>query len=155
MNDLLNPYQKASLAIVLRMFEEDLRLADSWLDGRQAEGILYSRQLHLMPPQRATARGRITAALDEIAALAEKLGLEQEVENPDGLILSKMSIAWANLLDSQANKLQRYGDVSPDAAAVIDPPIQRLAQSALELALLFENRSSTPASPDAENLTDL
>jgi len=56
MAHLLNPYQKASLATVLRMFEEDLRQADSWLDGRQADGILYRRQLYLTPPQRSEAR---------------------------------------------------------------------------------------------------
>jgi len=66
-----------------------------------------------------------------------------------------MSIAWANLIDSQALKLKRYGKVHPDAAKEIDPYFQRLAQAALELASLFENHSSIPASPDTENLTEL
>ena len=155
MNDLLNPSQKASLATVLLMFEEDLRQVNTWLDGRQAEGILYRRQLHLMPAQRRAARKRIASALDEIAALAEKLGLEQEIEDPAGLIRGQMSIAYANLIDSQADKLKRYGEVHPDAATGIDPHIQRLAQAALELAALFEYHSTTPASPDAENLTEI
>jgi hypothetical protein len=155
MNDLLNPYQKASLATVLRMFEENLRQADSWLDGRQTEGILYRQELHLAPRQRTRARKRIAAALADIAALAQEIGLEPEIEDPAGLIRGQMSIAWANLIDSQARKLKRYGEIHPDAAREIDPQIQRLAQVALELASLFENHSSTPASPDAKNITEI
>jgi hypothetical protein len=154
-NTPLNPYQKASLATVLRLFEEDLRQADTWLDGRQVDGILYRRQLHLTPTQRTEARKRIAAALKEIAALAEKLGLEQKIEDPAGLIRSQMSSAWANLVDSQTGKLKRYGEVHPDAAKGIDPHIQHLARAALELASLFENYPSTQASSDAENLTEI
>ena len=62
-----------------------------------------------------------------------------------------MSVAWANLIDSQAKKLKRYGKVHAETAQEIDPHIQRLAQIALALASLFDNHSSTPASPDAEN----
>ena len=97
MNDLPNPYQKDSLATVLHMFEENLRQADDWLDGRQVEGILYRQELHLTSPQ--------------------------------------------------------HGEVHPEAAREVDPHIRRLAQAALELAALFENHSSTPASPDAEQIS--
>jgi len=54
-------------------------------------------------------------------------------------------------MDSQSEKITRYGEIHPDAASVVDPHIQRLAKAALELAVLFENHPSTPASPDAEN----
>ena len=154
MNDLLNPYQKGSLVTVLHMFEEDLRQADSWLDGQQAEGALYRQELRLASPQRERARERIAVALTEIASLAEALGLEPEVENPAGLISGQMSIAWASLIDSQASKLKRYGEVHPDVARQVDPHVRRLAQTALELARLFEEHSSTPASPDAAELTE-
>jgi len=82
MNDLLNPSQKTSPSTVLRMFEEDLRQADAWLDGRQTEGILYQRELHLSTARRTVARQRIAAGLDEIAALAQEIGLEPEIEDP-------------------------------------------------------------------------
>jgi hypothetical protein len=154
-NDLLNSDQLRSVTIVLRMFEEDLRQMDTWLDERQADGILYSRQLHLTPRQRAEARNHIAAALGEITVLAEKLGLEPEVEDAAGLIRGQMSVAWANLIDSQTKKLKRYGKVHPEVAKEIDPYMQRLAHIALELSSLFEKHSSTPASPDAENLTEI
>jgi hypothetical protein len=77
LDELLNPSQKSSLKIVLRMFEENLRQADSWLDGRQANGILYRQQLHLTQSQRSEAHKRIATALDEIAVFAKELALEQ------------------------------------------------------------------------------
>lgn len=153
MNNLLNPYQKASLATVLRMFEENLRQAETWLNGQQVEGILYRQELHLTSAQRDSISKHITAALAEIDTLARELGLEPEIENPADLIRGQMSIAWANLVDSQSSKMKRYGDIHPEAAREVDPHIQRLAQAALELAALFENHLSTPASPGAENIT--
>jgi len=154
-NTLLNQYQKASLATVLRMFEEDLRQADSWLDGRQVEGILYRQRLTISPARRAAARKRIAAALNEIATLAGLLDLGPEIDNPAGLIRSQMSIAWANLLDSQSVNLKRFGEVQPEVAMEIDPHVQRLAQAALGLAKLFENNSSNPVSSGTENLTEV
>jgi hypothetical protein len=153
--DLLNPDQLRSVTIVLRMFEEDLHQMGTWLDGRQADGILYRRQLHITPLQRAKASTYIADALDEITILAEKLGLEPEVEDGTGWIRGQMSEAWSNLIDSQTKKLKRYGEVHPEAAQEIDPHIQHLAQIAFKLASLFEKHSSTPASPDAENHTEI
>jgi hypothetical protein len=97
----------------------------------------------------------VAAVLDQIAALAQEIGLEPEVEDPAGLIRGELSVSWANLIDTQSRKLKRFGDVNPGLEGVLDPAIQRLAQAALELASLFDNYSSTPASPDAENLTEI
>ncbi len=154
MDDILNAYQKNSVATVLRTLEEDLRQANTWLDGRQADGILYRQKLSLAPARSRQARLRIAAALAEISALAEKLGLQPEIVNPAGLIRSQMSVDWASLIDSQAGKLRRYGEVHPAAAREIDPHLHHLAQIALELAQLFDSQSSTPAPLDAENLND-
>lgn len=150
LNELLNPYQKTALTIVLRMFEENLRQALAWLDGRPIEGILYREEIHLAAPQRARARQRIAAALAEIAVLTQKAGLEPEIKDPSDLIRGQMGIAWANLVDSQTSKLNRFGAVNPEAGGVIDPHLQRLAQIALELTALFERQPPNPELPGDE-----
>jgi hypothetical protein len=147
--DLLNSDQLRSVTIVLRLFEEDLRQMGTWLDEHQADGILYRRQLRITPLQRAKASTYIADALGEIMFLADRLGLEPVVEDATGWIRGQMSVAWSNLIDSQTKKLKRFGEVDPQAAQAIDPHIQHLANIASELASLFENHSSTPASPDA------
>lgn len=80
--------------------------------------------------------------------------METAIEDPAGLIRGQMSIDWANLVDSQARKLKRYGDIHPEVAREIDPRIQQLAQVALELAAMFETHSSTPVSNDTEHPRD-
>ena len=151
MNELFNPDQRRSVAVVLKKFEESLRQAAGWLQGAEANGILYRRKLDLSPARRQTALKRIAAALEQIAALSRKIGLEQEQDDPAGLIRGEMSENWANLIDTQSDRLKRYGDADPRLAETFDPAIQHLAQLALELAILFENNSSTPVSSDAEN----
>jgi hypothetical protein len=137
MSDLLNPSQRGSVAVSLKMFEEQLRLTSAWLDGREENGILYCRKLNLTPARRQVARQRVAAALQMIANLAQEISLEQEVEDPAGLIRGEFSVSWANLIDTQSRKLKRYGDVNPEAKNVLDPAIQKLAQLAMELASIF------------------
>jgi len=138
MNDLLNPDQRRSVAIVLKMFEENLRQTAAWLDGAEANRILYRRKLKPSLARRQSAQHRIAAALEQIATLAKETGLEPEVEDPAGLIRGEMSVNWANLIDTQSGKLKRFGDVDPGLESVLDPAIQRLAQMALELASVFD-----------------
>jgi len=137
MNDLLNPAQRTSVTIVLRNFEESLRQAEAWLQGAEANGILYRRKLDLKPAQRQAAQQRVTAALEIIATLAQAIGLEQEAEDAVGLIRGEMSISWANLTDTQSRKIKRYGDINPELESILDPAIQQLAQLAMELASII------------------
>jgi hypothetical protein len=120
------------------MFEEDLLYAQAWLLGAEINGILYRRKLILSPEGRLAAQERINAALEQIAALAREIGLEAEVDSPANLIRSKMSVNWANLLDTQSAKLKRFGEVDPGLESVLDPAVGQLAQLALELAAVFD-----------------
>jgi hypothetical protein len=147
-NDLLNPDQRRSVTIVLRMFEENLRQAEAWLQDAEVNGILYQRKLNLSPARRQAAQQRVAAALEQVAALAQEIGLEPEVEDPAGLIRGELSVSWANLIESQSSKLKRFGDVNPGLESVLDPAIQHLAQATLELAALFENPPFTAAASD-------
>lgn len=137
-NDLLNPDQLRSVEVTLRMFEENLRMTASWLDGAEENGILYRRKVALSKERRKAARQRINAALDEIAVLARMLDLSPEEKDAIGLIRGRLAVSWANLIDSQSGKLNRYGDVDPRLEGILDPAIQRLVELAQELEMLFE-----------------
>jgi hypothetical protein len=142
-NGFQNIYQRRSLEITLRLFEEELREAETCLQVSQVNGILYKRKLSLPLEQRQAAQLKITAALEQIASLARKLVLEPEVQDLARLIRSQMSRNWANLLDVQSDKLNRYGDVDPGLTTVIDPAIHNLSQLALELASIFDVQNET------------
>jgi hypothetical protein len=137
MTELLNPSQLLSVTIVLRMFEENLRQADSVLKEAESNGILYHRKLFLEPVKRQAAQKLINTAYKEIAALAGELGLKPKVDNPAGLISGEMSESWVNLMNSSSSKLKRFGEVDPRLENVYNPPINHLAQLALALASIF------------------
>ena len=143
MTDLLNEPQRSSLAVVLRMFEEELRQADAWLDGSLDEGTLYRRVLHLPPETRAAAREKIAIALAQIAELAQAFGLEPQEQDLAATIAAAMSLSWASLCDTRSDKLRRYGDVDPRLEQALDPHVEGLADLALSLASLLRSNGES------------
>ena len=140
MNDLLNYNQRRSVTIVLRNFEEHLRMTSAWLDGAEENGILYHRKLSLPSAQRQAAKQCVETALETIVVLAQKIDLEPEVEDSAGIIRGEMSVDWANLSDLISRKMKQYGDVNPELRNVLDPAILHLAQLAMELvSILFSD----------------
>ncbi|MBN1453263.1 MAG: hypothetical protein JW963_19775 [Anaerolineales bacterium] len=145
MKNALNPSQKNSLGVTLRMYEENLRHAQEWLDGREDIGILYHRKLALSEENREQARQAINTALDLIEKLSRKFGLRKESSNSASWIRGELTVNWANLLDTRASKLRRFGKVQPELASLLDADIQNLAGIALHLsALLAESQQEKP-----------
>lgn len=138
MNTLLNPAQAQSLRITLRALELRLHRADLWLQGAEEEGRLYQRALSLPPQTRAQAREAIAEARRRLYALADRFALEPEEEDAASIIRGEMSVSWADLCDTHAAKLRRYGPVAPDLAAALDPEVERLAALALRIATLMD-----------------
>jgi hypothetical protein len=139
MTELLNPQQRSSLRITLQSFEKNLREAQSWLDGAEENGILYKAKLQISKAHRQQLTGEISEALNQIGALSRKFELEKKEENPLSLIRSEMVISWANLLDSRTAKMARYGNISTGLAAMLDPAVDDLAETALYLSKIFED----------------
>ncbi len=144
MGDLLNGPQHNSLAIVLRMFEEELRRADAWLQKPPDEGMLYRPALQLSPETRAAARQKIATALARIAELARAFDLEQQEQDLAAMMAAAMSLCWASLCDTQSAKLKRYGDVDPRLEQALDPRLNELAELALSLASMLRRDDALP-----------
>lgn len=137
MDALLNDSQKFSIFVTLRTLEERLHEADAWLQGEEENGRLYHRTLTLPPEQREQARQRIAEALRVIDDLASMLDLDATSDNAGDHIRAGLSESWANLCDIRAKKLRRYGEVHPALSAVLDEPVEHLAQLALAIASLM------------------
>jgi hypothetical protein len=140
MTDLFNASQLNSLVLTLLTFEDNLRQADAWLQGKEEYGILYQRRLSLPPGQRKAASTRIADALKQIADLASRLDLQSIEEDLVRLIRGQLSVDLANLMDTKSSTLGRYGKVDPRLTEVLDPFIDRLAQMALDLARMFDSQ---------------
>jgi len=148
---LLNPYQKNSLEVSLRSFEQNLLLIQGWIDEKDRSGILSSRKNSLTQEQRQEIHQKVVAALAEIAYLKAELGLAAETENVTDSIRGLMSLDWEGLLNSQSSKLKRFGKVNPEVPAIVDPPIQFLANIALSLSSITAGDSS--ASDPRQNVS--
>jgi tetratricopeptide (TPR) repeat protein len=133
----LNPYQQNYLYASLSSFEKALRLADQLLVEDSQRGILYYQKSNLDPAMRQSARNKISQALQELSNLANQLGIEAVEENSDQMIMAQMSASWADLVDSQSGRLEGYGELDRQAAALIDPAVNRLARLASELGEFF------------------
>ena len=134
---------RRSVIIILRIYEENLRQTEAWLLGMETNGILYRRKLNLSPARQQAALKRVDAALETIAVLAQKVGLNPEEEDPAGLIRGDMSVDWVNLNDILSRKTERYGDVNSELESVLDPLIERLAELAMEIATIFRSDSAS------------
>ena len=137
MKELLNPVQKNALQITLRRFEENLLHAQSWLDGSEEDGVLHRRKLVLSEKNRQLAGQAIKEARELIEKTSHDFDLSDESENAASSIRGKMSISWADLMDSRAEKLNRCGKVHPGLSDALDPGIVHMAEIALRLTTLF------------------
>ena len=127
------------------MFEENLRHALEWLNGREENGVLYNRKLNLSQSGREQVRQKINAALGLIESLSHKFDLHKDTSDAGSMLRGELTVSWANLLDRRAKKLVRYGDVHPELASILDSDIQNLAGLALQLAaILGESQQEKP-----------
>jgi hypothetical protein len=145
MNELLNPYQKNSLRVSLLMLEDNLRQAQEWLDGREESGILYYRDLKISEETKQWAGLRIQAALELIEKLSSEFELNKEFQSAASILQGNLTVSWANLMDTKAGKLRRYGEVHPELSSMLDPDIQNLAEIAFHLStMLGQSKQEKP-----------
>jgi len=140
LSDLFNRSQRTRLLVVLQEFEESLLQAKQWLSGYQENGALYHRELDMSGEDKTVALEKVEAALTNLQQLAQRLDLPRQKRDAARMIAAQMNSAWVSLSDSHAHNLKGYGEVNPQLASILDPEIDQLAQSALELGRIFEKK---------------
>jgi hypothetical protein len=138
-SDLLNKYQRNSVANVLRIVEMTLKSAIFDL-AREEEGILFHQNGRVSGQQRDRMEQIIEEALREIGDLARRFDLPAERRDTRAALLGKLSMLWSDLHEIRARPLQGYGDVHPDLEGVLDPSVIRLVDLVEELRDCLEDR---------------
>ena len=136
MTGLLNPAQRNSLTVGLRIFEMHLRQARAWLTSEPEQGILVSRSRQPAPERQALIMQQIDLALVEIAGLAEKFDLLPTTQDFGAVFAAQMSADWATLCDLKPAKLRRYGAVAEELTTELDPALDTLLELASSLMRL-------------------
>lgn len=138
METLLNPAQRRSVLLTLRLLEERLHQAQRWLEGEVITNARLSRQrLDLPAERREAALTLIGEALGVVDELQQALVLEVEEIELTARIRADFSASWAELCDVRATTLRRYGEVHPALTDTLDPALERLAHLALRIAELM------------------
>jgi hypothetical protein len=137
--DLLNRYQRNSVAIVLRRIEMTLRsvLADL---AHEEEGILFRQNGRVSGQQRDRIERIIEKALHEIGDLARRFDLPSERHDTRAALMGKLSVMWSDLHEIRARSLRGYGEVHPDLEEFLDPSVARLVDLVEELRGCLEDR---------------
>ena len=142
MSDLLNPSQRNAVTITLRLFEEQLRQCEEWLEGREETGTLYRQRLSVPEKRRRLVKKQIAQALACIADLADRCGLSAEEENAAGMLSAGFAESWSALCDVHSDKLVRYGQLAPGLAQTLDPSIEAMIELSLSLAMTLSRDSN-------------
>ncbi|MCL4507687.1 MAG: hypothetical protein M1140_16945 [Chloroflexi bacterium] len=125
--ELLNQLQRNSLSIGLREMEITLRHATEDLTSRE-QGMLYENKPTISPQALEQFQREVALALQDVADLVERLDLSRSAQSNTAVLLAQMAVLWSNLCDISVDKLSRYGDVSPDLAALLMPALTRLIE---------------------------
>lgn len=137
--DLLNRYQRDSIANTLRTLEMTLRRALSDLNS-QDQGVLYQCEGALSDEDVDQVKHIVDIGLDEISMLAQSLALPVETRDNRAALLGQLSVLWGDLHEIRAESLRGYGQVNPALAPVLNPHVERLVELVMALMNLLRKR---------------
>jgi len=136
---LLNPAQKNSIRIALRLLEERLFWINVLLSQKEHNGILYRFQNDLTNSQISHVQAIFQKIEDLIATFKETFSLSSEKEKLSQILNGSTSYFWSILADKKAEKLKRYGVVSLDLSSELDPLVSHLIGLLNEIRRILRN----------------
>ena len=136
---LLNPAQKNSIRIALRLLEERLFWINVLLSQKEHNGILYRFQNDLTNSQISHVQAIFQKIEDLIATFKETFSLSSEKEKLSQILNGSTSYFWSILADKKTEKLKRYGVISLDLSSELDPLVSHLIGLLNEIRRILRN----------------
>ena len=130
---MLNNAQRTSISIVMRMLEEKMRAVEARLACPEEQALTFEVRNDLTPVTVQVLREKIDDVYALIRALRDRLALPLDVKPATRDALTGLMPLWAVLQESTSERLQRYGEVDPSLAHVLDPTIDALARLMIEM----------------------
>ncbi len=124
--ELLNEFQKNSLSVSLRLLEKRILLLESLLELGEKEGALYSFRIDLNEAEIERFREKVEFIRQLVGIIREKFKLKPSEDYFSQHLKGLSSYFLTVFEDEKAAKLRRYGKVSPDLPAELDPLIEEL-----------------------------
>jgi len=136
---LLNPAQKNSIRIALRLLEERLFWIEVLLSQKGHNGILYRFENDLSNSEISQLQAIFKKIEELIVTFKETFNLSAEKEKLSQILNGSTSYFWSIVADKKADKLKRYGGVSPDLSRELDPLIDHLIELLNEIRAILRN----------------
>ena len=140
----LNDPQRRSLQNILMSMEqlvERSRELRARAGHGDEDGVLIKRQARLDDKRQGELKQLEEATLAQLKVMRDEFDLQRTVEDLRHKLHVEFSVLWDDLADERSASMTRYGTVDPDAAATLDPAVERLAELSLAFADLLNEEN--------------
>lgn len=137
--ELLNPLQKNALRCSLLLVEKGVLEMEHLLSAGEYRGILLQITDDLGEDTRTAIDLLIQDIREVMRELRNRFQLDLEVERTSRTIFGKAPLLWEMVADTDASRLRGYGEIHPSLKEILNPSIERLAQSLLRMHHLVSN----------------
>ena len=132
-NVKLTEAQINTLRTILIIFEERLDEIIGLCETGEKRGILYHIKNNLSEQEARQIKDRITEFKKVIGQLTQQLNLERENSYTKKIISGNLAILWVGLCSLESKRLKNYGHVDESVKKELDPIVNRLTKSVLEI----------------------
>lgn len=122
----VGPNHRRGISTTLTFLDEALCQFEEWAEGRERGSVLYQERNTLSPEQREALLGEIARLRSLLRDARDRLGLTARTQDAVQAIWGSGSALREHIVELEAKHLRRYGKVSPDLAAFLDPHVEEL-----------------------------
>lgn len=123
---IINENHRRAVGIALAGLDEVLCAIESWVDGRDARGVLYFERNDLTPRRREALHRCVTEARSLLVEARDHLGLEAREVRASTAIWSRCCALRDTLSELDAKHMKGYGELAAECAQYLDRLSRRL-----------------------------
>jgi hypothetical protein len=124
---MMNQAQAISLRNTLLMLNRTIRRLEDTLDTAEVVEPVFFWKNPLSDEKKGQIKKCTAELRGRIREIARAHGIQPEAEDLLKESWSRLSTHWVSIEDTKSKALARYGAVSPEDAAVLDPAMADLA----------------------------
>jgi len=143
----IGPNHRRGISTTLTFLDEALCEFEEWARGRQRGSVLYRERNTLSAEQRRALLAEIGRVRRLLREVQDRLGLVATTQDATQAIWGRGSALREHIIELEAGHLRRYGKVSPELAAFLDPRVEDLL-GCIDAALNIVNPPAPPDHPD-------
>jgi hypothetical protein len=138
---------RRGISTTLTFVDEALCEFEQWAKGRALVSVLYRERNTLSPQQRRALLAEIARVRRLLREVQDSLGLAASTQDAAQAIWGRCSALREHIVELEGKHLRRYGKVSPDLAAFLDPRVEQLL-GRIDRMLTTVNPSPALTGPD-------